>query len=430
MLLRDRDEGVYNLTDSASKFFYGWWIVIAGAITMALSSGLFFTGFGFFFEPIRQTFGWSRTMLSGAYAVSRIQSAGMGPLIGYLIQKYGPRKIMTTSFIFFGLGFIFLSQTNSVLTFYIFFLILSNGADPPGFLSVMASINNWFNSNRSKAIGFAMLGLGIGGIIFPPILAYGLDNFSWQATSFACGIFIILVGSGISQLVRFNPEPYGYLPDGAIKINNIRTSESKLGQEIVNTSGPEVELLEAIKSKAFWIISIGHAQALLVIASASLHQIPFMEIELGFSRNTAAQIVMVLTAVNMFGQMFGGFLGDQLPKNVLAAITLIGHSLAMVILSVSDSYLFVIIYAVCQGLSWGVRTPVLTSMRGDYFGRGSFALIMGCSQGIAMLGMVLGPLVVGYLADNYSYAVGFNAMAILTAPGAILFLLLKKPVKR
>ena len=132
MLLRDRDEGVYNLTDSASKFFYGWWIVIAGAITMALSSGLFFTGFGFFFEPIRQTFGWSRTMLSGAYAVSRIQSAGMGPLIGYLIQKYGPRKIMTTSFIFFGLGFIFLSQTNSVLTFYIFFLILSNGADPPG----------------------------------------------------------------------------------------------------------------------------------------------------------------------------------------------------------------------------------------------------------------------------------------------------------
>ena len=102
----------------------------------------------------------------------------------------------------------------------------------------------------------------------------------------------------------------------------------------------------------------------------------------------------------------------------------------MVILSVSDSYLFVIIYAVCQGLSWGVRTPVLTSMRGDYFGRGSFALIMGCSQGIAMLGMVLGPLVVGYLADNYSYAVGFNAMAILTAPGAILFLLLKKPVKR
>ena len=101
----------------------------------------------------------------------------------------------------------------------------------------------------------------------------------------------------------------------------------------------------------------------------------------------------------------------------------------MVILSISDSYFFVIIYAVCQGLSWGVRTPVLTSMRGDYFGRGSFAMIMGCSQGIAMLGMVLGPLVVGYLADNYSYAAGFNAVAILTAPGAILFLLLKKPEK-
>ena len=188
-----------------------------------------------------------------------------------------------------------------------------------------------------------------------------------------------------------------------------------------------MELNEAIKTRAFWIISIGHAQALLVIASASLHQVPFMEINLELSRNSVAQIVKILTAFNMFGQMFGGFLGDQLPKNILAAFTLLGHSLAMVILSISDSYLILILYAICQGLSWGIRTPILTSMRGDYFGRGAFALIMGCSQGIAMLGMVLGPLVVGYVADNYSYPVGFNIMALLTAPGALLFLLLKKP---
>ena len=368
-------------------------------------------------------------MLSGAYAVSRIQSAGMGPLVGYLIQRFEPRKVLTISFIFFGLGFVLMSRTNSVLGFYVFFLILSNGADPPGFLSVMASINNWFKLNRSKAIGFAMLGLGLGGIIFPPVLAYGLDNFSWRETSFVCGIFIMIIGAGISQIVRFNPEPYGYFPDGKGEPNKDNPSTSELEQGIASTPAPEVGLSEAIKSKAFWIISVGHGQALLVIASASLHQVPFMEIELGFSKNTAAQIIMVLTAVNMFGQMFGGFLGDQLPKNVLAAATLLGHSLAMVILSMSDSYFFVVLYAVCQGLSWGVRTPVLTSMRGDYFGRNSFALIMGCSQGIAMLGMVLGPLLVGYIADNYSYAAGFNTMAILTAPGALLFLLLKKPEK-
>ena len=411
-----------------NQIFYGWWIVVAGMATMALSSGLFFTGFGFFFEPIRQTFGWSRTMLSGAYAVSRIQSAGMGPLVGYLIQKYEPRTVMTLAFIMFGLGFMLLSQTNSALTFYLFFLILSTGADPPGFLSVMASINNWFNSNRSKAIGFAMLGLGVGGIIFPPILAYGLDNFSWRITSFVSGVFIIIVGTAISQLVRFNPEPYGYFPDGIqIKNESYKAVNSNIVQNQKTASPPELELKEAIRTRAFWIISIGHAQALLVIASASLHQVPFMEINLELSRNSVAQIVMILTAFNMFGQMFGGFLGDQLPKNILAAFTLLGHSLAMVILSISDSYLILILYAICQGLSWGIRTPVLTSMRGDYFGRGAFALIMGCSQGIAMLGMVLGPLVVGYVADNYSYPVGFNVMALLTAPGALLFLLLKKP---
>ena len=150
------------------SIFYGWWIVLAGCVATALSSGLFFTGFGFFFEPIRTHFNWSRTILSGAYAVSRVESSILGPFLGYLIQKLGPRVVMFTAFLIFGLGYVIISQANSVLVFYLGFVVLATGADPPGFIAVMTSINNWFLRNRAKAIGFAMLGLGVGGVAFPP----------------------------------------------------------------------------------------------------------------------------------------------------------------------------------------------------------------------------------------------------------------------
>ena len=401
---------------------------------MAMSSGLFFTGFGFFFEPIRNYFGWNRTVLSGAYAISRIESSLTGPLIGYLIQRFGPRTVMIVSFVIFGAGFILIGRSVSVFTFYIAFIVTATGADPPSFLAVMASINNWFKVNRAKAIGISMLGLGIGGVVFPPLLAFGLNNFSWREVSTASGIFIIVVGIFVSLLGRFNPESYGYLPDGIdpnenadLPSVNAKSSSSK-ATRVVTSTVEGVGLQDAIKTRAFWIISIGHAQALLVVSVAGLYQVPYLEDSLGFSRNSAAKIIMILTAVNMFGQLFGGFLADRFQKSLMASATIVGHCVALIILAVADSYGLVIVYAVIQGLSWGVRTPVLTSMRGDYFGRKSFPLIMGTSQGIAMLGMVVGPMLVGYVADHYSYSLGFSIISFMTMPGISLFLFMKKPV--
>jgi len=265
------------------RIFYGWWIVGAGCLSMALSSGLFFTGFGFFFEPIRNHFGWNRTVLSGAYAISRIESSFTGPLIGYLIQRFGPRIVMLVSFVIFGTGFLLIGRSVSVFTFYIAFIVTATGADPPSFLAVMASINNWFKVNRAKAIGISMLGLGIGGVIFPPLLAFGLNNFSWREVSTASGIFIIVVGSFVSILVRFNPEPYGYLPDG-LNPNETEDLSSanvhnlvQIPPKAISTNVDGVGLQDALKTRAFWIISIGHAQALLVVSVAGLYQVPYLE---------------------------------------------------------------------------------------------------------------------------------------------------------
>ena len=102
----------------------------------------------------------------------------------------------------------------------------------------------------------------------------------------------------------------------------------------------------------------------------------------------------------------------------------------MLILASADSFAHLMLYAVIQGLSWGTRGPILTAMRGDYFGRRSFAMIMGFSQMVMMVGMIIGPLFTGYMADNFSYSRGFIIIAVAVGVGSLLFLVMKKPQPR
>ncbi|GIS65072.1 MAG: hypothetical protein CM1200mP3_13200 [Chloroflexota bacterium] len=199
-------------------------------------AGFFFSGFGFFFEPIRTPLQLEpKTLLSGAYAVSRVESSILGPFLGYLIQKLGPRVVMFTAFLIFGLGYVIISQANSVLVFYLGFCGTCYRSRPSRkFIAVMTSINNWFLRNRAKAIGFAMLGLGVGGVAFPPLLAFGLNNFTWKSVAATTGIFVAIVGGLVSLLLRSSPEPYGYTPDGFYKNP---TEENSFNAELINGKG-------------------------------------------------------------------------------------------------------------------------------------------------------------------------------------------------
>ncbi len=407
---------------------------MAGAVTMGLSGGLFFMGFGFFFEPMRNTFGWSRTILSAAFAISRVEGGALGPLEGYLIQRFGPRNVISVSMVLFGVGFILLSLVNSIFTFYMVFLIMALGAGSGAFTGSMAAINNWFRKKRARASGFGMLGMGIGGVIFPPILAFLITSYGWRSTAIIAGITVMCIGIPISRIIRFNPEPYGYKPDGgnltvepeSAQLDSL--NKTPIAQNISSDYEADFTVKQALKTHAFWLMATGHSLALLIISVISLHQVPYLESVLGFSRNSAATIVMALTATSMLGQVIGGFLGDKYSKSYIAAATILGHSTGLYLLSIADDYILVLVSALIQGFSWGIRTPVLISMRGEYFGRKSYAMIMGVSQTIMMIGMVIGPLFAGYFADHFSYSLGFKIIALMALPGFFMFIVLKKPV--
>ena len=413
------------------KLFYGWWIVGAGLVSMMLSSGLFFNGFGFYFEPIRSQFGWSRTAMSGAISLSRLESGILGPIEGYLIQRFEPRKVMFVGFLIFALGFLILSYVNHIAAFYAAVLIMALGSGLAGFAAVVAAINNWFRRNKTKAFGISMLGLGLGGVIFSPLLAWLIYEYGWQTAAIISGIILLVLGLPISQLVRYSPEPYGLLPDGdAPEEEDASSTENRPRRILTPPSDEDYTWREALGTWAFWIISICHALALVAISATGVHQVAYMEADLGLSEARAAGVVMVLSLVMMLCQPLGGFLGDRYSKRHIAALCLLGHGVAMVILATATGYWLLMLYAVVNGLSWGTRGPIITAMRGDYFGRKDFAIINGFSQVVMMLGMVVGPMIAGFMADNYSYESGFFIIAGMVAGGSILFLIMRQPTKK
>ncbi|SVA32102.1 uncharacterized protein METZ01_LOCUS84956, partial [marine metagenome] len=173
------------------EVFYGWWIVLSGGILVSMAAGLFNTGFGFYVRPISQQFGWSTTVISGAVSLSRFEGGILGPIEGLLIQKFGTRGIIGFGLLCFGAGFMLLSEINgSIPRYYVSFLLMSVGSTLGTWSPVMASINNWFDNNRTKAISFTMVGMGLGGLFWTPLVGLSIERFEWQQTAFMSGIII------------------------------------------------------------------------------------------------------------------------------------------------------------------------------------------------------------------------------------------------
>ena len=412
------------LKKRSGGIFYGWWIVVAGFLIQMLNGGLFMHSFGAYFIYIREEFGWSRTVLSGAFSLQQMESGILGPLQGWLIDKAGPRAVVRVGVVISGVGLMLFSRVDSILDFYIAFVTIALGSSLGGFMAVIATVTNWFIKKRSLAIGMAMAGMSLGGLLVP-ILAWLMQTYGWRSVAFASGIAVIAGGLPLAQLLRQAPEKYGMLPDG--ETPRVVTDEIDSPQP---SNDPDMDFtaMEALKTRVFWFISLGHGAALLVVSSLMVHLIPHIVDRLGYSVASAGSVITLMTATMIFSQVSGGALGDRISKRIGLTACLLGHSIALFGLAFSTTIWQVAIFATLHGISWGARTPMVISIRADYFGRSSYATIMGFSSLIMMVGMMIGPLFAGVMADKFGdYRLAFSILAAITGLGSLLFVMSTKP---
>lgn len=399
--------------------FYGWYIVLAACGIQWLPGVLFMQSFGAYTALIQAEMGWSKAVLAGAFALTRVESGLLGPFQGWLADRYGPRIILTIGLGLFGVGFILFGFIDTVLTYYLAFAVIAIGSSLGGFQTLMVSIVSWFDRYRARAVAVSQLGYSIGGLCVPLIII-ALTQFGWRATAIASGIAVILIGIPLAQIVRHRPPP-DVEPDG--------TKVQDADDDAPQSDGVrDFTAREAMRTRAFWFISLGHALALLTVSTVMVHLILHLTESLEFTSPAAGLVVALMTAFQMIGQILGGFLGDRFNKRFVCVGCMLGHATGFFLLAYADSLAMVIAFAVLHGLGWGVRGPLMVAFRADYFGPGSFGTIMGFSSLIVMFGMSGGPIIAGLMADaSGSYESSFALLASGSLLGAIFFWAAKRP---
>jgi len=412
---------------SSRGVFFGWWIVAGSAVVQMLQAGLMMQAYGAYVAVLRDAFGWSATQLALGYSLQPMQNGLLGPVQGWMIERWGPKRIMRIGAVLFGGGFIAFSRVQTLPQFYAAFITMAIGASLAGFMTIMTTLVQWFERRRASAMSISQTGMSVGGMLVP-LVAWSLIAFGWRQTAFVSGIIVLVVMLPLTSLMRSDPESYGLLPDGASPEAAAHASDAGGDAASVGDGRVDFTLKQALHTRAFWFISFGHAMALLVVSAVMVHLILHLQEKLDFSLSKASLVVTALTLVTAIGQLTGGYLGDRFEKRIIAALAMFGHSIGLLALAWGVSLAWVTIFIFAHGTAWGMRGPLMQAMRADYFGRRNFGTIMGFSSMIIMWGMISGPLIAGVMADRFgNYQYGFTVLAALAALGSIFFFLAKKP---
>ena len=433
----------------ARGLFYGWWLAVIGAVIMIIGTVPLFQALSLWMPVLQGQFGWTTTQLSWAFTLTRVEGTVMGPIAGWGVDKLGPRKMVAIGLLVFAVGFLLFSRTASLWMFYLSFVVVSLGAGLGSWLPANAALNNWFRQRRSTAMSIPMLGFGIGGVVIVPLMAWmmGWDaqtaaeipgRLGWQNTALVVGAVGLVAALPLAWLVRNRPEDYGQHPDGIDPSGGNTGSAGNAGGRR-RTAGsnrgagaaaiaPEYTWQEAIRTRAFWLITMGHASSSIIIISVMTY-LGLVMVERGFTLVEVGLVIAVQTAVSTAFMVIGGIVGDRIPIRIAIFGFSFLQSIAIGVLLFAETLPLFFLFAVLMGIGFGGRTPLTTSIRGAYFGRSSFARITGISM-IPMNIMFI--VVVPYIAwmrDNVTgdYTLPFATIAAVSAVGSVMFLLLGNP---
>jgi len=408
--------------------FYGWTLVGVSAFIMVIGTVPLFQGMTAWFVVLESHFNWSRTQLSIAFSLSRVEGSIMGPISGYLIDRLGSRRMVLIGLIVAGGGFVIMSQMQNIWHFYIAFVVMSMGVGLGTWMPMMTVLNNWFVRNRSTAMALSMEGFLVGGMILVPVLAFAIDpdvpgRPGWRLTALVIGIFLVVVALPVSRLVRNAPEPYGMSPDGESTARPRRTSASSTAE----SDEPDYTWQEAVRTSTFWIITMGHACSSIVIVTLTVHLGPMLD-DRGFSLQTVGWVVGAYTGVAAVFTLIGGYVGDRLPIRLALFGFSVIQSGSVVVLMLADTLWMAYLFAVLMGIGFGGRNPLTTAIRGVYFGRKAFASITGISMIPMNVMLLASPLFAGIMFDaTQSYFIPMAVVAIVSLAGSSLFLFLGSP---
>ncbi|MGE3161624.1 MAG: MFS transporter [Burkholderiales bacterium] len=403
--------------------FYGWWMVGAGAGIQFLQSSLLLQSFGAYVAVLRDDRGWSKTELSLAAALHQLEAAILGPLLGWIIDRFGTQGVLRAGVLLIGAGFMLLSQIESLAAFYGAFVVIALGSSLCGFFPINVSLIYWFERLRARALSLIGLGAALGGVAVP-LVAWAIATWGWRATAFGSGVLFIVAGLPLALVMKGRPHLYGETMDGARAAAPARAADGARPLEGTR----DFTAREALRTPAFWLLSLGHGFALFVVTAVNVHAITHLKEGLGYPVETAALYVMLMTLAQVGGIALGAASGDRFDKRLICAGCMLMHMAGLLSLTYATGPAMLFGFALLHGVAWGLRGPFMQAIRAEYFGVSAIGMILGLSFMIIVIGQIGGPLIAGTMSDlTGNYRAGFTVLALLAGVGSLFFLFAKKP---
>jgi sugar phosphate permease len=402
------------------KAFYGLWVVAGCFVLLFLFAGAGFYSFSIFIKPLEGEFGWSRSQISLAMSIYMIVHGLAGPFIGHATEVYGPRKVMTLSALMSGACFILVSFVSSLWSFYLAYTLLSLGTTGIGFIPASSVLARWFVRRRGTAIGFAMVGIAVGGFVMAPLVGFIISRSDWRTAFVFMGFLVWLLALPVTLFViRGSPAEMGLLPDG----DDPGTEEEPEQSEPAPPTAPAEEgwpLRAALRTSTFFWIAAAFFIGPLGQMGMLQHQVPLI-MEAGFSNAMAATALGFTAGLGGLGKLCFGRISELVPFRLAVMLCFGLQALAVLVLFNAQSIAMVWIYVALFGFAMGGVIVLLPLAVGHFFGLASFGVIMGTLSLILAVGNASGALLSGVIYDlsgSYHYAMiacmGFYLVAILS----------------
>lgn len=386
---------------------YGWIVVGTCFLSMTFAYGVWYS-FPVFFVAILKHFGWTRAATSGAFSLFVFVHGILGPVVGELVERLGPRRVVTAGALFLALSLAASSRIETQAQLYVFFgLMTSLGVTLIGWVATSTAVRRWFPDRFGTAMGFSSAGMGAGILIFAPLSQFLIDRVGWRSTFLILALLVagiltpaalVFLRSPVGQRFRLPPEESAR----ALIANS----------EWAQTSWT---LRRAASTRQFWLLALAFSLGTFTSQGIHLHEVAFL-VDHGFGAPFAARVLGLVGAASIGGRILWGILSERIgrePTHSLAYGIIIAAVLALLLAGRLESVAFAVFFGLLFGLGYAIVGPITPAISSDLFQGPTFGRIFGTLTISHGLGAAAGSWFGGYIHDLLgSYTVGFAAVMV------------------
>jgi|TARA_B100001971_G_scaffold42191_1_gene37183 MFS family permease len=412
-----------SIAKQQPSFFYGYALAGYSFAMGFLASSFFLHSRGIFFPVWMQEFAVDRTEISLVVSLVLFTSSCAAPFVGYLIDKFPLKIIICTGASWMALGYFSLQFVDGYTQFFVTFVLFQGlGWVCVGPLTQTKLMVNWFARNRGLALGIAIMGISVAGVVMPTLAAWLSKTLGWQNSYSLYGAILVLFIVPVTLLVvKQSPAVIGQSPDG-----DLSSMPQAVVAPLVKQSNFQI-YREFLTSKAFWSVVITFGLMNGVYSAMMTHLPNYLTTELRFTLYDASYVLGVAGAFAIVGKIIFGWMMDHIDakRTVLTAVTSYFCS-TLVFISV-DNYLLMMFAAALFGLGFGGMVPVRSVLISRLFGVNKFSRVNG------LFSFFLAPatfwvLITGYITDTFgSYQYAFQVWAVAFFLAGIITLMVRLP---